>query len=196
MDWISFSVVIAIIIVVSLYKGVRQAKETANKAKSVMKDNRPLNPFVGTEFEMGGIKSLAINLINKMGLQYELQEDGDCIVTYQGEKLRFEFFEQVPIIIRITDIWWHEVSTTDIDNLALVQRTINECNLISLNKFFYCYDDNHETMGVNTIRELYLTPDISNIETYFQISLDYIIRGHHQFYSMIERCRQEQCVTK
>ena len=83
-------------------------------------------------------RTLLMVALRKLNLQYEFDDDQNLLITYQGEQFRIIAENDKPWI-QVQDCWWYGESLDDIDNLALLHRAVNECNIRDANKMVYTY---------------------------------------------------------
>lgn len=129
--------------------------------------------------------------LSKLNLQYEFDEDQHFLITYQGERFRI-IAENGCAWIQIQDCWWYGASLADIDNLALLHRAVNECNIRDTNKIVYTYNNIEKEIGLHTLRDLLWMPQIPNADQYLQSIFDSMLRSHHLFFGMMEDLRKEE----
>ena len=90
------------------------------------------------------------------------------------------------------DCWWYGESLDDIDNLALLHRAVNECNIRDANKMVYTYNKEEHEVGIHTLRDLLWLPQIPDSDQYLQAAFDTMLRSHHYFFRMMEELRKEE----
>lgn len=129
--------------------------------------------------------------LRKLNLQYEFDEGQNLIATYQGERFRI-IADNESIWIQIQDCWWYRESLDDIDNLALLHRAVNECNIRDANKMVYTYNKEEHEVGIHTLRDLLWLPQIPDSDQYLQAAFDTMLRSHHYFFRMMEELRKEE----
>ena len=129
--------------------------------------------------------------LRKLNVQYEFDEDQNFLVTYQGEQFRI-IAENERSWIHVQDCWWYGASLDDIDNLALLHRAVNECNIRDANKIVYTYNKIEREIGLHTLRDLLWMSEIPNQEQYVQATFDSMLRSHHFFFRMMENMRREE----
>ena len=129
--------------------------------------------------------------LRKLNLQYEFDDNQNFIVTYQGEHFRL-IAENEHAWIHIQDCWWYQESLDDIDNLALLHRAVNECNIRDVNKIVYTYNQEEHEVGIHTLRDLLWLPQIPDSEQYLQTTFDTMLRSHHFFFRMMENLRRKE----
>ena len=137
-------------------------------------------------------RSLLFSALDKLNLEYELEEDNDIHIKYQGEHLQILADDEKKYII-IRDLWWYSAPLDDIENLAILHRAVNECNLVDvLNVIAYYQDLEDNSVNLHTFRALYWIPEIPDVEQYFKTALDHILYMHHMFFEKMENIRREK----
>ena len=129
--------------------------------------------------------------LRKLNLQYEFDDNQNFIVTYQGEHFRI-LADNDKIWIQVQDCWWYQESLDDIDNLALLHRAVNECNIRDVNKIVYTYNKEEREIGLHVLREILWLPQIPDLDQYLQTTFDTMLRSHHFFFRMMENLRREE----
>ena len=119
------------------------------------------------------------------------ENDGEFHTVYQGEHFRI-LADNDKIWIQVQDLWWYEASLDDIDNLALLHRAVNECNIRDANKMVYTYNQEEHEVGIHTLRDLLWLPQIPGSDQYLQTTFDTMLRSHHFFFRMMENLRREE----
>lgn len=139
-------------------------------------------------------RSLLFSTLDKLNLNYELDDDGDINFKYHGESIQILADDDKKYIV-IRDLWWYSAPLDDIDNLAILHRAVNECNIADvLNVITYSQDMNDHTINLHTFRGLHWIPEIPDVEQYFKTALDHILYMHHLFYEKMENIRREKYV--
>ncbi len=134
--------------------------------------------------------SLMVTL-RKLNLQYEFDKDQNIMVTYQGEVFRI-IAESDSYWLHIQDSWWYRESLDDIDNLALLHRAVNECNIRDVNKMVYTYNKIEREVGLHILRDILWMPQIPTPDQYLQTTFDTMLRSHLFFFRMMESLRKEE----
>ncbi len=181
----------------------RKEKETMADKEMDMSVEMPDETGVSEEITEENMEQMDIQLPNsttrtslmvalrKLNLQYEFDEDQNFIVLYQGERFRI-VADNESIWIQIQDCWWYRESLDDIDNLALLHRAVNECNIRDANKMVYTYNREEHEVGIHTLRDLLWLPQIPDADQYLQAAFDAMLRSHHFFFRMMEGLRKEE----
>lgn len=136
-------------------------------------------------------RTLLMVALRKLNLQYKFDEEQNFLVTYQGEQFRIIAENDKPWI-QVQDCWWYGESLDDIDNLALLHRAVNECNIRAANKMVYTYNKEEHEVGIHTLRDLLWLPQIPDSDQYLQAAFDTMLRSHHYFFRMMEELRKEE----
>ena len=136
-------------------------------------------------------RTLLQNIFEEKGWQYECQENGALLVTYQGEHFVIEFSDD-GCHFRIWDLGWHEVALENLANFALVRTAVNECNLSPYAVVMYGIDNEEKVMRIHTKRDVEWFHLISDLKFYLQNALDSMLSVHHHFYQIMERLRQDE----
>lgn len=129
--------------------------------------------------------------LRKLNLQYEFDADQNFIVRYQGETFRL-MAENENAFIHIQDLGWYGTSLADIDNLALLHRAVNECNIRDVNRIVYTYDKIEKEISIHTLYDILWMPQIPDPDLYLQATFNNMLRSHHLFFRMMEELRKEE----
>lgn len=139
-------------------------------------------------------RSLLFSALEKLNLDYELDEDGDINFKYQGENLQILADDGKKYIL-IRDLWWYSAPLDDIENLAILHRAVNECNYENAFAIIaYTQDTRDNTINLHTFRTMLWIPEIPDTEQYFLSSLDHLLHMHQRFYGKMESIRREKHV--
>ena len=139
-------------------------------------------------------RSLLFSALDKLNLDYELDEDNSILIKYQGESLQILADDGKKYIL-IRDLWWYRAPLDDIENLSILHRAVNECNLENaVNVIAYTQHTDDMTINLHSFRTLLWIPEIPDIEQYFLSALDHILYMHHKFYDKMENIRREKHV--
>lgn len=182
------------VVVFGILEWAKRATDYTPKYKPVapqikIEETQPIS--VETAPSVPSIKDRLIDILNNLNLQYELREDGLIYVSYQGEWFRF-IYKEGRYMVHIQDSQWYEAPLDDIDNLSILHRSVNECNIVGYNRLVYTYYQEVNKVAIHTLREILVNPQISDLDHYVRITLDDMLRSHHLFYNIMEDCRREQ----
>lgn len=129
--------------------------------------------------------------LRELNAQFEFDDDQNFKVTYQGEYFRI-IAENDSYWIQIQDGWWYQASLDDIDNLALLHRAVNECNIRDANKIVYTYNKVEREVWLHTLRNLLWMPQIPDLTQYLQATFNSMLRSHQLFFHVMESLRREE----
>lgn len=129
--------------------------------------------------------------LRKLNLNFELDEDSNILVTYQGEHFRIIANAEF-VVIQIQDCFWYDAPLDELNNLALLHRAVNECNICDTNKFVYTYDKAENQVWVHTLHDILWIPQIPDSEQYLQATFDSMLRSHQLFFRQMEQLRREE----
>ena len=175
-----------LLVIWGIVKYVRNRKEN----KSIKTTNLDMEQMKITLPDTTTRTSLMVAL-RKLNLQYEFDGNQNIMVTYQGEVFRI-IAENDSYWLHIQDCWWYRESLDDIDNLALLHRAVNECNIRDVNRLVYTYNKIEREVGVHVLREILWMPQNPDADQYLQTTFDTMLRSHHYFFRMMEGLRKEE----
>ena len=182
--------ILAVLVISLVIWGIVKFVRNRKKRKSMKTTNTDMEKVNITLPDTTTRTSLMVTL-RKLNLQYEFDEDQNILVTYQGEHFRI-IAENERAWIQIQDLWWYDASLTDIDNLALLHRAVNECNIRDVNKIIYTYNKVEREVGLHILRDLLWMPQIPTLDQYLQTTFNTMLRSHHFFFRMMEDLRREE----
>ena len=136
-------------------------------------------------------QSLLIDTLRRLNWQYEMEGDNLINVNYQGESFRF-FYKGGRYIVHIQDCLWYEAPLDDINNLSILHRAVNECNMSGFNRLVYTYYNDVNKVGVHTLREVIFMPQIPDLDNYLRVTLNDMLYEHQRFYGWMENIRREE----
>lgn len=194
-DWLGITMYVAIIAALVWFFYIRN-KEMENKNGSKPKT-------ANTSHGIGGFypitsppptRTLLLSVLRKLDMDYEFDEDKDLFITYHGEHFQILARDDVQSI-QIRDIWWYAAPLDDIENLSIVHRAINDCNMYGNDVLVYSINKEDNTINLHTLRSVLWIPEIPNIEDYFIEVLNHMLHTHHSFFCAMEEIRREQHIT-
>lgn len=189
-DWIEILIFAGAVTIgfLSGHKGERELTSGLFVPQRIKKTE----PTLTEGFDAKGENSLPVTIIRNMGIQYKLLDDGVCIFAYQGENLYIDYASEDPRFFRIVDLRWYGVPANDIDKVCLVQKAINKCNEGATFKFVYIIDKEENSLDISSMRDMFLSSNITEAEEYMRKTLEYLLRSHQTFYAHMEQIRQEE----
>jgi len=135
--------------------------------------------------------TLLQNIFEDKSWEHEYHENGDLIVTYQGEHFVIEVAHD-GCHFRIWDLHWYSVSTENLANFAMVRKAINECNALINSTLIYSVNEEEHEMNLLTRKDIDWIPLISDLKPYLQNVMDSMLTVHHYFFQVMENLRQEE----
>lgn len=192
MDWesvIYFFIIPLIVFLILRYvfdnyaepKETKKMKDEENKVKMNSQN-------VGESTEPETMKLLTETL-RKLNLDVEL-EDNDVIRTrYQGENYRIII--QSKLFIEIQDPFWYKAPLEDIDNLSVIHKAINNCNMFGMCKIVYTHQED-KTINLHTLVQITFIPEIPDIDKYLGSMMIYMLEYKKMFYNEMEDIRKNQ----
>ncbi|MBR1668171.1 MAG: hypothetical protein IJ693_07820 [Bacteroidaceae bacterium] len=176
-----FAIPVIILIVLSVVRYIKKRKE------------RKQMGTIETKTIKSGrdTRTLLQVTLRELNLPYEFDEEQNFIVTYQGETFRI-LANNDSAYIHIQDLWWYDASLTDIDNLSLVHRAVNDCNIRDTNRIVYTYNREEQRIGIHTLCDILWISQIPNAEQYLQATMNSMLRSHHMFFRLMEDLRREE----
>ena len=139
------------------------------------------------------MKQLLESIMKNLGCHIDMckENESQFLITYQGEPFTIVYSEGSPFVY-FYDVAWYSAELTDIDNLALVRKAINECNQQNSSTLLYTIDKENGYMNVHTQQCTIFGSYIPDIETYLHSRFEDSFRQHHNFYRRMELIRKEQ----
>lgn len=142
-------------------------------------------------------KEHSVELMRKalaeMGCQMtEHEDDEEGVVRYstvfQGETFMMAFYDEMAAGT-LYDLWWYSVDAADIDELVMVRRAVNECNLNFLDATL-CYTmSEDQQMGVHTKVGLLMLDEIPNFNQYIRSRFMMAFHQKNGFLREMDRLR-------
>ena len=186
MAYYIFAIPVILVAILGVVKHVKSRKKT----KQITTTEEDMD-MMDIQLPKSTTRTSLMVALRKLNLQYEFDDDQNFIVVYQGERFRI-VADNESIWIQIQDCWWYGESLDDIDNLALLHRAVNECNIRDANKMVYTYNKEEHEVGIHTLRDLLWLPQIPDSDQYLQAAFDTMLRSHHYFFRMMEELRKEE----
>lgn len=175
----------------SIGKLLKRVKTKKNMKTDKTKDVEDVATPVNNSTSELPTRTLLQVALHRLNLQYEFDAEQNFIVRYQGETFRI-IAENEDVYLQIQDLRWYDAPLDDIDNLALLHRAVNECNIRDVNKIVYTYNKEEREIGLHVLREILWLPQIPGSDQYLQTTFDTMLRSHHFFFRMMENLRREE----
>ena len=141
--------------------------------------------------ETNGISPLEkrfVDTLHQMGCKIENQKDGNIFFQYQGEWF-IVYTMADSFWAAIKDPSWYRVPLDDIDEMALVRKTINEQNWNDTIKYVYWMDEEKKEMYVETLFQFLAMPEIKQFDEYLKLVFRMFFIAKHDFKARLDSNR-------
>ena len=115
--------------------------------------------------------------------------EGEFHTMYQGEHFRI-FATNEHRFMDIQDIAWYDAPLHDINNLSLMRRAINDCNMSGQSTIVYSINEKDELITLHTVIEAYWSAEIPYVDEYLASLLNRLLQSHQRFFARMEVLRQ------
>lgn len=129
--------------------------------------------------------------LHSLNLQYEFDSEQNFIVRYQGETFRI-IAENEDVYLQIQDLRWYDAPLDDIDNLSLVYRAVNACNMRNTVRLVYTYNRPENELYLHSLYDILWMSQIPDIDALLAASFEKMLRAHHLFFHVMEEIRREE----
>lgn len=118
------------------------------------------------------------------------ENDGEFHTVYQGEHFRI-FVGDDYRFIDIQDISWYDAPLHDINNLSLMRRAINDCNMSGQFTIVYSIYDDDDQIVLHSLKEAYWSAEIQLVDQYLAALFNRLLQCHQRFFARMETLRQQ-----
>lgn len=125
-----------------------------------------------------------------LGCPFERDEENFADFTFQGEDFRIQTLHGTRYF-NIMRVSWAEASLDDIDQVACLQRTINEVNMYAACVVVYTIDIDANVMHLHFRRHAVITPEMPAVEDYFKSLLMPFFSLEHDFVNEFQNMKKE-----
>ena len=204
MDWLEVGYYVFLVIAVVLInrawdnaikrKQEKDVEEKIRKMEANKQDAKEKSPEMQGEVPVSsesGTMVLLTETMKQLNLEVVFdEEDKDAVRTiFQGEHLIIRIENNK--FIEVRDLFWYEAPLDDLDNLSIIQKTLNWCNLNTTCRMIYSRNDEEKTINIHTLVTLLWIPEIPDLDQYLGATLMYMLQVKGVFYSTMERIRRE-----
>lgn len=144
--------------------------------------------------ENKGTRDLFLEILTKIGCQYELggEEDNNRIYFgYQGEHFFVEATNE-GWYIHIYDTHWGHVELYDIDEFTRLKKAINTSNLNNSVMTIYTIDEAGNNVDVHCKSTILFIPQIPRLEDYLRLELNEFFRAHQHVGNEMAKLREKE----
>ena len=140
-----------------------------------------------------GTKDLFLEVLTKIGCQYELGEGEDDRIyfAYQGENFMVDTFNDSPYVV-IWDAYWESVELYDIEEMSRMKKAINYANFNTLASTIYTINEDGKTMDVHSRNMFAFYPQIPDIENYLKVELNEFFCAHRYVNLEMDKLREQE----
>ena len=177
--------------------GIVYNKIKGNENDETMNDNEMgatnnKNMRVETEYLGLGTKDLCLQLLRKMNINVEKDEDDEdsYFFEYCGERMSFRANNNGSFII-LYDTFWKKYPAQNLEMVTMARKTVNRAN-IEYNGFKLLYTFAEDTMWIHSNTCELLIPEIPNVSEYLKSILNRFLYAHKAFdEAMYELMKEE-----
>lgn len=123
------------------------------------------------------------------------EADGEFHTSYQGEHFRI-FVADDYRFIDIQDISWYDAPLHDINNLSLMRRAINDCNMSGQFTIVYSIYEDEDQIVLHSLKEAYWSAEIQLVDQYLAALFNRLLQSHQRFFARMETLRQQDYEKK
>ena len=175
----------------SIGKLLKRVKTKKNMKTDKTKDVEDVATPVNNSTSELPTRTLLQVALHRLNLQYEFDAEQNFIVRYQGETFRI-VAEDENVYLQIQDLRWYDAPLDDIDNLSLVYRAVNACNMRDMVRLVYTYDRAENELSLHALYDVLWMSQIPDIEALLVASFEKMLRAHHLFFHVMEELRREE----
>lgn len=168
-------------------KNMKKKQKETDKTEEVEDVEIP----VGNNISEVSTRTLLQLALHSLNLQYEFDAEQDFIVRYQGETFRI-IAEDENTYLHIQDLRWYDAPLDDIDNLSLLYKAVNECNMHNMVRLVYTYDRAENELSLHSLYDILWMSEIPDIDALLVASFEKMLRAHHLFFHVMEELRREE----
>ena len=130
--------------------------------------------------------------LKKLGCNCDPSEgEGEFHTTFQGEHFRI-FCSDDYRFIDIQDLAWYDAPLHDINNMSLMRRAINDCNVSAQATIVYSIYDDEDQIVLHSLKEAYWSAEIDQVDAYLGSLFNRLLQSHHRFFNRMETLRQQE----
>ena len=174
----------------------REQQNDENQGNYVehQKQNEEMKEVVNVKTENAiGTRDLFLDVLTKIGCQYELGEGEDerIYFAYQGENFMVDTNNDSPYVV-IWDTYWNSVELYDIEELSRIKKAINLSNFSTLTTTIYTINEDGKTMDVHCRSMFPFFSQIPDIEVFLKAQLNDFFKAHQYVGNEVLRLRMEE----
>ena len=196
------AIVLAMICGYRYYREVQQKRdEEENRyfaqlmAEKENDKNKEDNNVNKEDVKTMGTKDFLIELLTKLGCQYEIDENDRIDFKWQGGYFTADADNESVFVI----VWyfqWAEYELYDIDTISRVKRVINDANVYHNIDVVYSVNEAGSTFHVHSKKHFLLMPQIPDAEGYLQAVLGMFFQVRRFVETQIDKLKLEEESSK
>lgn len=175
-----------------VYNKIKDNKNDETMTENDNNKNDAKVNSVATEYLGMDAKDLCLQLLQKMNVKVEKEEDDEnsFIFEYKGERMSFKASSDGHFVL-LYDTFWKKFPATNLEMVTLARKTVNRTN-IEYNGFKLLYTFAEDTMWIHSNNFFLLVPEIPHVEEFFKSVLDNFLYAHKAFdEAMYELMKEE-----
>jgi hypothetical protein len=190
--------IISIIVSVSFsmwFNEQQESYQTEKEMEAIMREPmKSSRPMVNEQtMEEPATRELVIQVLQRMGCQYEDKENDSIYFEYQGVEFIVETANDC-LFINLIWPWCYSFSIFDIDEFARVRKVINEINDRGTCTLYYIQYPESDEIAVHIRKNLIFVPQIPQIEEYLQATLRGFFKVARALGVEMEIVKMQECV--
>lgn len=138
-----------------------------------------------------GTRDLFLEILTKIGCQYEFDDDNDGVFHWQGGTF-VAIAENDCCFVTIYYYSWAEYELYDIDNISRVKRVINNANWCHGMNVVYSVNEAGSTFNVHSKKHILFIPQIPEIGVYLQTALGMFFEVRRYVEVEIDKLKNEE----
>ena len=145
-----------------------------------------------TALDQLATRELAKQVLKTMGCRFQEKDELTLVFEYQG----ITFFMEVVndcLFVNLIWPWCHSISMFDIDEIARVQKVINEINSRSSCTIFHSLNQETDEVAVHVRKNFIFAPQIPQLEEYLSSILRTFFAAVRELDVEIEKARLKEC---
>lgn len=192
-SFIISAVVLAVICAYQYYREVQEKKEAEEDSyfKKLMEGNNDNDNQNSKDVQMMGTKDFFIDLLQKMGCQFEVDETNRINFKWQGGYFTADADNESSFVI-VWYIHWAEYELYDIDTISKVKRVINDANIHFNINVIYSANEAGSTFNVHSKKHFLLMSQIPDAESYLNAILSMFFEVRRYVETQIDKLKIEE----
>ena len=125
-------------------------------------------------------------MLKELGIEFKINDYGHICCMYHEREFQFLSLEGYDYVT-ILDMCWKEIDIQDENQLEMIKYAVNEANAnIPVVSFYLMKDEECRTIRLCCKQNIFFSPQIPDIHSYFIEALECFIEAHHVVESIVE----------